>query len=129
MIEGPGALAITLLLALEHFAEQALARAATQEYILARRMLVAEARRHGDPLDTELHRRIEKLRDFIRILTTEQSAVDGDPEALGARQPDGRDGLLVHTLQAHRFVVPLLVAVQVNGERQVLRRLVLIDML
>src|ERR1700733_1849669 len=48
VIEGPGALAVALFLAFEDLAEQALAGAAAQEHILARRMLVTEARRHGD---------------------------------------------------------------------------------
>ena len=92
-------------------------------------MVVAVARRDGDPLDTEFHRFVEELGDLIRILTREQGAIDGDAESLAARKPDRRDGLVEHALLTDRLIVAALVAIEMDGECQIRRRLILIDVL
>src|ERR1700733_6108123 len=119
MIEGPGAAPIAKAAALEDFTEQALAGTSPQEHILARRVLVAEARRYGDAFDTQLHRIIEELRHLIRVLAAEQRAVDRDAKALRARQADGGHRLLVDAFQAYRLIVALLIAIQVDRKCQV----------
>jgi hypothetical protein len=62
-------------------------------------------------------------------MAVEQRAIDGDAKALGARQLDGGHRLVEHTLEAHRLVVALAVAIQVDGEGQVWRGLILVDVL
>src|ERR1700733_7790626 len=100
-----------------------------EEYVLARRVVVAVPGRHRDAFDAETHGGIEEIGNPIRILAVEQRAIDGDPKTLAARELDRGDGLVVHTLLAHGFVVPLAITVEVNREGQVRRRLVLVDVL
>src|SRR6185437_8711018 len=88
--------------ALEYLAEQALAGAAPEEDILPRRVVVAVAGRDGDAFDTERHRLIEEGRHVVGILAAEERAVDGDPEAFGARELDRRDRFVEHALLTDR---------------------------
>src|SRR5262249_49333087 len=113
VVEGPaGATGLVALAAtLEDLAEQPLARAAAEEHVLPRSMVIAVAGRDGDALDTERHGLIEEGRDVVRILATEERAVDGDAEAFTARQLDSRHRLVEHTFLANRLVVPLAAAV------------------
>src|SRR5271156_3218838 len=128
MIEGPG-LARRAPAALEDLAKELFARMPPQEYVLPRRMVIAVAGRDRDALDAEAHHGVEEIGHPIRVLAVEQRAIDGDAKALAARELDGGDGLVVNALLAHGLVVPLPIAVQVNRERQVWGRLVLIDVL
>src|ERR1700730_9888013 len=115
--------------ALEDLAEQPLARAAAEEHILTRRMVVAVTRRNHDSFDAERHRFIEEGGYVIGILTAEQRAVDRYAKALAARQTDRGDRLVEHPFLADRLVMTLAAAVEVNRERQVRRRCVFVDVL
>src|SRR5262249_61449293 len=63
--------------ALEDLAEQPLARTAAQEHVLARRVVIAVARRDCDPFDTERHCLVEERRYLIRVFPAEERAGDG----------------------------------------------------
>src|SRR2546430_17197360 len=108
-IEGPAAGAAAA--AFEDLAEQPLARAAAQEHILPRSMLIAVAGRDRDSLDAERHRRIEELRHFVRVGAAEERAVDGHAKTPAAREADCRDRLVEYPLLAHRPIVTLPIAV------------------
>src|SRR3954465_2930443 len=134
MVESPAGVGETLLravggAALEDLAEQPLAGATTQENVLAGRMMITVARRHHDAFDSERHGLVEERGGLIRGVAAEKSAVDGYAETLGSRELDGRDRLVVHTFHAHRLVVTLTKAIQVDGESQVFGRLVVVDVL
>ena len=122
-------LAAALLADLEDRAEQLLRLAAAQEHVLARRVLVAVARRHHDALDAERVREVEEIRHVLRILARIQRAVRRDAEPTRARSLDRGHGSIERAVAAHGSVVTILVAVQVHRERQVRRRRVLIELL
>jgi hypothetical protein len=71
--------------------------------------------------------RVEEFGHVLRILAVEQGAIDGDAESLGLGQLDRRHGLVEDSFLAHRFVVALAVAVQMNRESQIGRRLIFVD--
>src|SRR5579872_3768198 len=130
VIEGPAAGRAPRTLgaaAFEDFAEQALAGAASEEDILPRGMMIAVARRDHDALDPESHRLIEERRDVIRILSAEERAVDRDPEAFAAGETNCSDCLVEHPFLADGLVMPLTAAVQMDGESQIRRGRVLVD--
>jgi len=129
MIEGPAGAGGAAATAFEDLAEQALARAAPQENVLPRSMLIAVAGRDRDAFDAELHRRIEECSHFVRIRAAEERAVDGHSKALAARELDCRDCLVEHPLLAHRLIVMFPIAVQMDREREIARRTIFIDML
>src|SRR5579862_3465189 len=133
MVEGPAAPppggAFRQRTSGEDFPEQRLARLAAEEYVLPRGVLVAVAGRYRDALDAERHRLVKEVRDLGRVLAAEQRAVGGHTEAARARQADGGDRLVVYALLTHRLVVAFAVAIQVDGESQVARRAVFVDVL
>src|ERR1700728_2175185 len=51
----------------EDIAEQLFAGTAAEEYALIRRVLIAESRRNSNAFDTERHRLVEELGDFLRV--------------------------------------------------------------
>ena len=55
---------------------------AVEEVLLIGRALIGVARRHGDALDAEALHVVKKLGDTRRIGVVEQSAIDGNAEAL-----------------------------------------------
>src|SRR6185312_2997198 len=113
----------------ENLAEELFARAASEEDVLSRRVLIAVAGGDRDPLDAERLCHVEEVGDLLRLLVLKQGAVDGAAEALGTRELDRRDRLVEHPLLTDRLVVPLAVAVEVHGEREIGRGLVLVDVL
>src|SRR6202034_1123819 len=127
VIERPAPAPRALASAAEDLAKQLLAAGAAQEHVLTGSMLVAVTGRDGDALDAEPGRGVEELRGILGVGVTEQRAVDRDAKAPRARQPDGRDRLVEHSRLAHRLVVTLTIAVEVDGKGQVGRRPVLID--
>ncbi len=103
----------------EDLAKQALARGASEEYVVTRSVLVVIAGRDRDPLDTESRGEIEEPRDFIGFLAGKQRAVDGHAEIPFAQQANGRDRLVEYAGLAHGAVVVLPIAVEMDGECQV----------
>src|SRR5256886_15388847 len=88
-IEGPAAGAAAA--AFEDLAEQPLARAASQENVLPRSMLIAVAGRDRDSFDAERHRRIEEVRHLVRGGAAEERAIECHAKAPAAREADCRD--------------------------------------
>ena len=83
--------------------------------LLVGRALIGVAGRNRDAVDAELRHRIEEGGDALRsIRRVEEGAIDGDAEAacLGALQR--RDGAVVDARLADRFVVHLLVAIEMD---------------
>src|SRR5581483_9767893 len=79
----------------EKISEKLLARVALNEKILARRVLVAEARRNRHSLDPERGYVVEKLRDLLRRFTLKQRAVDRHSKVARKRLPNSFHRLLV----------------------------------
>src|SRR5690606_34203015 len=127
LIEVP--LARALLAALEDLAEELLRLSPTEEHVLPRRVVVAVARRDHDALDPEAHRIVEEIRDVVGILARIERAVRRDPEAALPRELDRVNRLVERAGPAHGLVVPLAVAVEMHGPREIRRRLVVVDLL
>src|SRR6202012_5597680 len=93
VIESPaGARAAFLAATLEDFTEQPLARAAAEENILPRGVVIAESRGNHDAFDAERHGLVEERGDVVRIFPAEQRAVDRNAEAFAARKLDRGNG-------------------------------------
>ena len=122
-------LLLALPAALEDVAEQLLRVAPAEEHVLARRVLIAVARRHHHAFDAERHREVEKIGDVLGIFARIERAVRRNAEAAFPRGLDRGDGLVERAFAADRFVVPFAIAVQVNREGQIRRRFVLVDLL
>jgi len=57
--------------------------------------------RNRDAFNTQPHRVSKEISHFLRILAVKECAVDGDAEALVAREPDCRYRLVKKPLLAH----------------------------
>ena len=64
-------------------------------------MVITVPGRNRDAFNTQLHRRIKELSDFLRVLAVKECAVDGDAKALIAREPDCRYCLVKNPLLAY----------------------------
>src|SRR6185503_3025140 len=127
LVEVP--LAAALLADLEDLAKQLLRLAASEEHVLPRRVLIAVAGRHHDALDAERVREVEEIRYVLGVLAGVERAVRRDAEAPLARGLDRRHGPVERAVAAHRRVMPVAIAVEMDRERQIGRRLVLIELL
>src|SRR5690606_39336838 len=115
--------------ALEDLAEELLRLPSPEEHVLARRMIVAVARRDHHAFDAEAHHVVEEIGDVVRILARVQRAVHRHAEAALARELDRADRLVERAFPAHRRVVALAVAVEMDRPGEIRRRLVFVDLL
>ncbi len=126
MEEGPG---LAVLAAGKDVAEQLLRLAAIEEMLLVGGALIGIAGGDGDPLDAERADLVEEGRDPFRLRIVEQSAVDGDAEALGFGELQGRHGAIEDALLADRFVMRLPVAIEMDRPVEIAVGLEPVDLL
>src|SRR5450631_1382774 len=119
VVERPGKPPGPVLPTAENASEQLLAGRPSQKHILTRRVVIAVTRGYRDAGYPQLHGGIEELGNVLRILAAEQRAIDRHAEPLLARQLDGGNRLVEDAFLADRFIVPLPVAVQMDGESQI----------
>src|SRR5690348_7447624 len=117
------------VLGAEDAAEQFLGLAPIEKVRLVGRALVGIARRHRDAVEPGFHHRVEEARDAFRLGAVEQRAIDVDAEAARLGELDRRRGLLVDAVLAHRVVVHLLVAVEMDRPDEERIRLEAVDLL
>ena len=125
LIECPAAPRI----ALEDFAEQFLGAAPIEEMLLIRRPFIGIARRHRYAVDPDLHDVVEEAGDALRVGSIEQGRVDVDPKSARLCQLDRRDGTVINPALAHRAVVVLAIAVEVDRPGKIGARLEQFDLL
>jgi len=113
----------------QHVPEQRPGRIALEEHVLRRCTFVAESRRDRDRFHAEPRHLVEEGRDTLCRFSGEQRAVHGDAEPALERQLDRIDGTVIDAVLAYRGIVPLAIAVQVDREGEVGRRLVIVDAL
>jgi len=114
---------------LEDVSEEFLAVPLLDENVLLRRMFIAEAGGNRCAFDTQCLAVIEEAGDFFRPFPLEQGAVHGDPETAADGQLDGIHGPIKDAFLTDGGVMTILVAIQMDGERQIRGGLVVIDAL
>ncbi len=107
----------------EDAAEEAAGTGAAQEMLLIRSLLVGISGGNHHALDANLHQLVEESADRVRVGSIEERGVGGDAEARGDCGLDAVERDVVSAFAADGEVVVLALAVEVNGERQVLARL------
>src|SRR5215469_4455612 len=95
---------------------------ASEEAVLVRSLLVAVARRENDALDAHVHDFVKEAADAVRIRAVEEGRVRRHAEAAPDRFLDALDRYVVSAFAADAEVVVLALAVEVDREREVLRR-------
>ena len=113
----------------EHLPEQPHRGMPSEEGVLPGGALVAESGGDGDALDVEVAAFVEEFRDLPGRLALEERRVDGDAEPARPRKPYRLDRFRMDPGAAHRRVVAPLGAVEVDGEREPGRGLVIPDAL
>ena len=116
-IELPRLLAIR-----EDRAEHAADAGAAEEAVLVRRFLVAVAGRKHDAFDAHRHNVVKESANVVGIGAIEECGVGGDTESALDGFLDAFDGDVVSTFAADREVVMFAIAVEMDGEGEVLRR-------
>src|ERR1051326_4157524 len=115
--------------ATEDVAEQLFGLLAVQEMFLIRRPLVGVARRNGDGVDSEAPRLVEERSHLRGNHVVETRAIDVDAEAASLGGANRGDGAIVDAGLAHRPVVHLLVAVEMDRPHEERTRLILVELL
>src|SRR5207302_1294536 len=112
----------------EDLAEQLLGLAARKEVLLVGRALVGIAGRDRNA-DAEPFAEVEELRDVLGRMSVEDRRIHVDGEATRLSGLDGGDGAFEAAVHANRLVVMFLDAVEMDGKKQVGRRLELAELL
>src|SRR6185503_19404467 len=126
LAEGP---ALAALAARENPPEEILGLLAIEEMLLVGRAFIGIARRYGDAIKAQSVHVVEEFGHAVGFGGIEQRAVDADAEAFRFGELDRFDGLFVDALLAHRLVVHVLVAIEMDGPVEVLVRTILVDLL
>ena len=95
-------------------------RARPRKLVLVGRLLVAVAGREHDALDAHGHHLVEECADVVGIGAVEEGGVGGDAEAALDGLFDAFDGDVVSAFAADGEVVVLALAVEMDGEGEVL---------
>ena len=107
----------------EDVLEELLAGVAMEEVGLVRSLFVDVAGREHHALDAQFHGVIKEGPDVRGVSAIEEGRVSGDAEAHLDRELDRLDRDVVGTVAADRRVVLVLLAVEVDGEGEILRGL------
>ena len=118
LVEAP-----TLLAVGKDSAEKAPGARAAEKMLLVRSFIVGIAGRKHHALDAQLHHFVEECAHALRVGAVKERRVRGHAKAALQRFPNSFDGQVVAALAAHGKIVMLALAVDVNGESQVLARL------
>src|SRR5271163_2753367 len=97
--------------------------------LLIRRSFVGIAGRYRYAVDPDLHDIVEEPGDALGVGRIEQGRVDVDPKFASLCQLDRRDGAIINPALAHRAVVILAVAVEMDRPGKVGARLEQLDLL
>src|SRR5574337_901863 len=106
----------------KHLAEQLLGFSPRQEMRLVGRALVGVARRNRHA-DAEFRREVQEFRDLFGGIVVKDRRVDVDRETLRLRLLDRRNLDVEHTLLAHRLIVALAQAIEMDRKEKIGRRL------
>ena len=117
-----------LLAVREDRAEHAAGAGAAEEMLLVGGLVVGVAGREHHALDAQVHHFVEEGADGFRVGAVEQRGVGGDAEAAVEGFFDAVDGDVVSAFAADGEVVLFALAVEVNGEGQILAGLEEVDL-
>src|SRR5262249_15999414 len=113
----------------EDFPKQLLGAAPIQEMLLVRRSLIGISRRHGNAVDADLRRVLNKTGNPLPVGGVEQGSVDIDPKAAILCQLDRGNSPIIDPAVAYGAIMILSVAVQMDRPGKIRARFEQLDLL
>lgn len=107
---------------LEQLSEELDGILTSRELALHRGLFVSKSRSDGHTLNTQSADKIQKAGRIFRCFTIIESSIGSHSESGGLEHTNCCHRLIKNTLSAHKTIMPLAQAIQVNAERQVMGR-------
>jgi len=111
----------------EDFSKEADASRLHQEDILLWRLCISISGRHHNSFDPQPHDKVQEIGNLLRCYSLIKGAVDRDPKPFPTSQLDALRCRIEYPLAASQSVMPLPVAVQMDGKGEVGRRGIVLD--